>query len=192
VKTPFPAGLEPFEDNEVPDTDDRSEVLRAMGVPGGADRAHGRGYIHVSRDALWEVAKASPEGMVARCSTTTQTITRDWEPRYEASFRVNYFVDDILDVRWDDDWRYGSVELEVGAPLLGMIRHQKTEGSDFISVSEGSVQIIATDDPDVTEVAFVEHLDAVSGDAEDLIAGMNANYDALRELAHGRPIPPCP
>lgn len=72
-----------------------------------------------------------------------------------------------------------------------MIRHQKTQGSDFITRSEGTIQVLATDDPEVSELAFVEHLDAVSGGASDVLAGMQHNYDALVALAHGSLIPPC-
>ena len=73
-----------------------------------------------------------------------------------------------------------------------MIRHQKTQGSDFISLSEGSVQVLATPDPDVSELAFVEHLDAIQGGVTDVLKGMERNYDALVALAHDAPTPPCP
>jgi hypothetical protein len=43
----------------------------------------------------------------------------------------------------------------------------------------------------VTELWFVEHLDAISGSTDDVLGGMRDNHDALVELAHGRPIPPC-
>jgi hypothetical protein len=75
---------------------------------------------------------------------------------------------------------------------LGMIRHQKTQGSDFISLSEGSVQVLATPDPNVSELAFVEHLDAIQGGVGDLLKGMQRNYEALVALAHETPTPACP
>jgi hypothetical protein len=77
-------------------------------------------------------------------------------------------------------------------PFLGMVKHQKTQGSDFIHRSEGTIQISATDDPNVTELAFVEHLDAVSGGISDVLKGTQHNYDALVALSHGNPIPACP
>ena len=130
--------------------------------------------------------------MVARCSTDSQTIMPDTEPAYAFSFLVHYVVNNILTVEWDDQWRYGVITGEAPAVLLGMVRHQKIKGSDFITLSEGTVQVIATDDPAITELAFVEHLDAVMGSTGDLVAGMQANYDALVALAHGAPIPNCP
>ena len=73
-----------------------------------------------------------------------------------------------------------------------MIKHQKTQGSDFISVSQGTIQILATNDPGISELAFVEHLDAVSGGASDVLRGMQDNYGRLLALAHGLPSPTCP
>jgi hypothetical protein len=73
-----------------------------------------------------------------------------------------------------------------------MIKHQKVQGSDFISLSEGTIQVLATEDPAVSELAFVEHLDAVSASTGDVLQGVQHNYDALVASAHGTPIPPCP
>jgi hypothetical protein len=190
VTTPFPPGLEPLEENTVPDTDDRSEVLRTKSVSGGFIRVHGRGYVHASPAAVWAAA-LMPEAMIARCSTDKQEITLDTEPEYEFSFLVHYTRHEILTIEWDDQWRYGIVDGTAEEPRIGMIRHQKVQGSDFIELSAGSVQVLATDDPDISELAFVEHLDAIAGSASDVTAGMQSNYDALVELAHGRPIPPC-
>jgi hypothetical protein len=189
VATPFPAGLEPLDDNRVGDTDDRSEVLRHQTVSDDPISVHGRGYVLTSPGALWALTK-EPTAMVARCSTDEQMIA-ETDEGYEYSFSVHYIVRDILTVEWDDHWRYGVIEGSIDAPRLGMIRHQKTQGSDFITVSEGTVQVLATDDPEVSELAFVEHLEAVSGSAGDVLAGMQDNYDRLVALAHGAVIPAC-
>ncbi len=39
-----------------------------------------------------------------------------------------------------------------------MIKHQKIHGSDFVELSEGSIQVLATSDPDISELTFVERL----------------------------------
>ncbi len=190
VATPFPPGLEPLDDNQVPDSSEVTEVLRHKTVSGGPINVHGRGYVLVAPGTLWALTK-QPEAMIARCSTTEQRVTVDTDGAYEFSFLVHYTVRDILTVEWDDQWRYGVIEGTVDDPELGMIRHQKTQGSDFIDISEGTIQVLATDDPDVSELAFVEHLEAVSGGADDVLAGMQNNYDALVALAHGAAIPAC-
>ena len=191
VATPFPPGLEPLEDNVVADaTGEPTEILRSKNGGGDLINVHGRGYVVIAPAALWALTK-QPAAMMARCSTDEQQITAENAAAYEFSFLVHYIVRDVLTVEWDDQWRYGVVDGSIDAPVLGMIRHQKTQGSDFISVSEGTVQVLATADADVSELAFVEHLDAVSGDSDDVLAGMQHNYDALVALAHGAPIPAC-
>jgi len=190
VATPFPPGLEPLDDNRVPDASEVTEVLRHKTVSSDPINVHGRGYVFASPATLWALTK-QPEAMIARCSTTEQTVTIDTDGAYELSFLVHYIVRDILTVEWDDQWRYGVVEGTIDDPVLGMIRHQKTQGSDFIDVSEGTIQVLATDDPAVSELAFVEHLEAVSGGAGDVLAGMQDNYDRLVALARGAAIPAC-
>jgi hypothetical protein len=192
VTTPFPEGLEPFEENPV-ELDDplTAEMLHAATDDGDTIKVYGRGYVQTSPARLWVLAH-QPTAMVAVCSTDEQHITEDTEPQYEYSFLVHYVVHNVLTVEWDDQWRYGVI---LGTPddvQLGMIRHQKTQGSDFISLSEGSVQVLATTDPNVSELAFVEHLDAIQGGVSDVLKGMQRNYDALVALAHDAPTPACP
>jgi hypothetical protein len=114
-------------------------------------------------------------------------IMADNEAQYEFSFLIHYIVNDILTVEWDDQWRFGQVTDD-----LAMIRHQKIQGSDFVRLSEGTIQVLATSDPEVSELAFVEHLDATTATTSDVTQGVQHNYDALVAVAHGTPIPPCP
>jgi hypothetical protein len=192
VSTPFPPGLEPFDDTDTPASlvDPRGEELITDASGGGTIRAYGRGLVLAPPAAVWAAAKV-PEAMLARCNTTTQTVQRDNEPEYELSFLVHYVVEEILTVEWDDQWRGGLVLGTPDAPELVMIKHQKIQGSDFIAVSEGTIQLRATADPAATELWFVEHLDAISGSADDVVGGMRDNYDRLVALVHGLPIPPC-
>jgi hypothetical protein len=192
ISTPFPEGLEPFDDDaEVAELD--GTVVEGLTMRSTDDdfiRVYGRGYIFVSPVELYAAAH-DPEVMFAVCSTTTQTVDRGNEPQYELSFLVHYFVDDILDVEWDDQWRGDVVTGSLEDPELVMIKHQKIQGSDFISLSEGTVQLLATSDPTITELRFVEHLDAVMAGEGDVTAGMQSNYDRLLAVAHGSPLPSC-
>ncbi|MBX3154986.1 MAG: hypothetical protein KF773_03225 [Deltaproteobacteria bacterium] len=119
-------------------------------------------------------------------------MTLDIGSPFALSFLVHYFVDDILDVEWDDQWRGDVVRGEPEAPEVILIKHQKVRGSDFIDLSEGTIEIVDNPDPNVTELRFVEHLDALAGGISDVIEGMQDNYDRLVAVTHGRPIPPCP
>jgi hypothetical protein len=188
IDTPFPAGLEPFEDNKVAAQESGPfvETLRTATDDSDNIRVYGRGFVLVPPAELWAAAKHSAPN-VSTCKTDEQSVTEANEPQYEYSFLVHYIVHDILTVEWDDQWRFGTID-----ETLGMIRHQKVQGSDFIRLSEGTIQVLATADPNVSELAFVEHLDAVQATTGDVLQGVQHNYDALVATAHGSPIPPCP
>jgi hypothetical protein len=193
VATPFPAGLEPLEDNPVPvlQGGDRTETLVTQADDTDFIHIYGRGYALAPPGIVYAGTK-NPMVMVAVCSTNQQQITPDNDPSYEFSFLVHYVVNNVLTVEWDDQWRYGTIDGTVDDPTLAMIKHQKIQGSSFITTSEGTVEISATDDPNVTELAFVEHLDSVGGSDADVTKGMQHNYAAIVAAAHGNPIPPCP
>lgn len=188
VSTPFPPGLEPFEDNGVPERPDGPfvETLRTESQRSDNISVHGRGFVLVDFETLWAASQA-PEPNVSECKTSSHSVMPGNEPQYDYSFLVHYVVNDILTVEWDDQWRFGRITDE-----LGMIKHQKVQGSDFITLSEGTIQVITTSDPGVSELLFVEHLDAIMADTGDVVAAMQHNYDALVAVAHGNPIPPCP
>jgi hypothetical protein len=192
VTTPFPEGLEPFEDNPVElDGDLTAEHLQSSTKGGDEIKVYGRGYVHIAPEQLWQLTY-QPPAMVATCSTDEQQVIENNDGAYAYSFIVHYIVRDVLTVEWDDQWRYGVVLGSPSSLELGMIKHQKVQGSDFITTSEGTVQVLATEDPEVSELAFVEHLEAISGGTSDVLEGMQHNYDALLALAHDSPIPPCP
>jgi hypothetical protein len=185
IETPFPEGLEPLEDNIVPDGA-VEETLRTATGDEEFIRVYGRGFVLVPPAELWSIAKASAPN-VSACKTDEHQVTEANEPQYEYSFLVHYVVNDFLTVEWDDQWRFGAID-----DTLAMIRHQKVQGSDFIRLSEGTIQVLATADPNVSELAFVEHLDAVQATTGDVLQGVQHNYDALVATAHGNPIPACP
>ena len=188
ILTPFPPGLEPLEDNLVSPLPDGpfDETLRFKTTDTDILRIYARGFVQLPLDSVWAVAK-SPTPNVSTCRTDERIVTEANEPQYEYSFLVHYIVHDILTVEWDDQWRFGLV-----TEKLGMIHHQKIQGSDFVRLSEGTIQVLATSDPNVTELAFVEHLDATSATTSDVTQGVQHNYDALVATAHGTPIPACP
>jgi hypothetical protein len=192
ISTPFPEGLEPFEDNVVAPLPEGPFEEKLRTATGDKDyiRVYARGFVLVPPDVMWTVAK-SAEVNKSTCKTDEQIITEGNEPQYEYSFLVHYVVHDFLTVQWDDQWRFGTVEVSE-TETIGMIRHQKVQGSDFIRLSEGTIQVLATADPNVTELAFVEHLDAVAATPGDVLQGVQHNYDALVATAHGVAIPPCP
>jgi hypothetical protein len=191
IKTPFPPGLEPLEDDAAPPADMASETISITSTDSDFIRVYGRGYVQTDPATVW-AASQSPDPNMAICSTTSRTVDIANETQYEYSFLVHYEVDDVLTVRWDDQWRFGVIEGTADAPTFGMIKHQKTMGSSFITLSEGTIQVLATDNPQLTELDFVEHLNAVEASADDVIKGVTHNYNSLVAVSHGNPVPPCP
>lgn len=193
ISTPFPPGLEPFADDAENQALDGTvvEVLSVGSTDEPIIMAYGRGFLFAPPAEVYAAAH-DPEVMLAVCSTTSHSIDNNNDPAYDLSYLVHYFVDDILNVEWDDQWRGDVVTGTLDAPELVMMKHQKIQGSDFISLSEGTVQLLATDDPAITEVRFVEHLDAIMASEADVIDGMQSNYDRMLATVHGNPLPACP
>ena len=191
--TVFPAGLEPLEADPVPvqQGGTPTETLAFQSTEEGYISLYGRGYVHATPATVWPLAK-NPQNMIALCSTTTQTVTPNDEPSYEFSFQVAYTVDSTLTIDWQEDWRYGTITGTVADPTLAMIRYQKVYGSDFIDLIEGSVEVKSTDDPNVTDVEFVEHLKALESGVADMMKSMQYRFDSLVAAAHSMPQPACP
>jgi hypothetical protein len=193
VTTVFPPGLEPLEDNAAPQPPGgpSSEELMLVSSDGEHKWVHGRGFIQAPPAAVWAASK-DPERMAADCDTTRHVATLGVEPEYEYGFQMHYDVDDILNVAWDELWRYGTIEGVVDAPTFAIIRYQKVFGSDFITNLEGSAIFLATDVAGRTELEFVEHLTALGGSVDNIKRSMQRRFNTLSAVVHGRDIPPCP
>jgi len=191
IHTEFPDGLMPFEDNPIAAQPDGpfDETLRTASTNNDYIHVYARGFVQVPPEMMWTVAK-DPAPNASVCKTDEQQITPGNEPQYEFSFLIHYIVNNVVTVEWDDQWRFGWID--DGSEQLGMIRHQKVQGSDFITLSEGTIQVWPTSDPGVAELQFVEHFDAVQASTTDVLQGVQHNYDALVAVAHGNPLPPCP
>jgi hypothetical protein len=191
--THFPAGLEPLEDDTAPAQQAPYTEGLAMvdGDNGSYTWLHGRGYLRLPPAEVWATAK-DPELMATVCSTDAHMVMLDTDPAYEEVFDVHYTVDQVITVEWDEQWRYGTVEGMVAMPMLAMIRYQKVFGSELIRLIEGSIEVLATDDPDVTEVQFIEHINAAGGGVADMRKSMQHRFDAIAAVARGDAVPACP
>ena len=151
---------------------------------------HARGVILAPPGIVWALAKDG-ERMASICDTDRHSIMLGPEPQYEYGFKIHYEVDEIVTVAWDELWRYGTVDGTPADPALAMVRYQKVFGSDFITTLEGSIQVIAREDPQQTELQFVEHLDAFGGSADQMEGSMKRRFADLAAAAHGEPEPGC-
>jgi hypothetical protein len=192
--TAFPPGLEPLEDNTAPRQDGGAiepGIEFVDGDNGSWAWVHGRGYLAGTPAEVWATLK-DPELMAAVCSTDSHSFETGVEPDYEHSFELSYFVDDVINIEWDELWRYGTIEGTQAAPALGMVRYQKVWGSELIYTLEGSIQLHALEAAGFTEVQFVEHLAAAGGDLSDIRQSMQQRYDSVVSVLAGGVAPPCP
>ncbi len=205
VTTLFPPGLEPLADDpEVQAV--AAPVAEALVMTNTQDtevHVYGRGYVFAPVATVWAAAQ-DPLALIATCNTDAQAITQQDETGYALDFSVHYTVNNILTVGWDDQYRGAVISVGVGSSqVLGMgipgdvvsrtmIEHQKTMGSSFISVSEGTTQLLANADNSVTEVQMIEHLKAVEQPLDQVTNGMRHEFDSLLAIAHGGAVPACP
>ena len=193
--TVFPPGLEPLEDDTAPMQQGGAytETL-AMVTPSFStyNAVHGRGYVLAPIAQVWALSK-NPDVQDQGCEVTRHSSTIGDEPQYEYSFDMHYEVDNVITVAWDEQWRFGTIDGTPEAPTRAMVRYQKVSGTDFIKILEGSVQYFpAPDDPNVTMIEMIEHVNARSSGTSDTMATMQRRFDDTVALAHGGVIAPCP
>jgi hypothetical protein len=91
-------------------------------------------------------------------------------------------------IAFDVDWHQGLVDGDADSPDIVGIRWQKTAGSPFITLLEGSA-VVARIDDDTTSLELVEHLDAVQTTSADTEAFLQDFYDSARIVVHGGDLP---
>jgi hypothetical protein len=163
------------------------DLVVAVGETPRYHWVHTHGYIHAPLETVYD-ALSNPEACVDRRKVTRYTITPDVEPEYERSFLTHNEVDDIITVEFDMTWRFGTVEQTNEVPDLVAGTFSKTFGTTFISIMRGSIVARRIDDT-TTELEFVEHLNAATGGADELMTFANDYYDNVVALSHGDPLP---
>jgi len=191
--SPFPPGLEPFEENTaprpaaVPGEDFPETLVLASGETDAYVWAHARGFVQAPTEKVW-AAMRDPAVMLDLRNTDEQSFDVDVEPEYDFSYMLHYTVHEFVTVEWDELWRLGAIEGELLAPSFGLARYQKVWGTQFISLLEGSVIVLEVDEQ-TSEVQFVEHTKAVSTGTGTVEGSMRDRFAAIVAAAHGEPPP---
>jgi hypothetical protein len=190
VATEYPPGLEPLEDNTAPEPGavDTLVYVSAHSDEFGYDWAHGRGWVAAPMQVVWTALQDS-EVIVSWRRTSSHLMTPTPDPAYDLRFTMHYYVDDIINVEWDEDWRYGVVDGSPEEPALAMVRYQKVFGTTFIDLIEGSIQIYPKD-AQTTEIEFVEHVDATMAGTREIEISMEDRFASIVARSHGQPLPP--
>lgn len=192
----FPAGLEPLEDNRapVPEGTDDDPYPEELSLVSGHDEtsdygwAHAIGFAHADLRDTW-AALQDPEVDIDRRRVQEWEVTEDYESGYDNSYLIHNVSHDIVTVTFDIAWRHGAVEGTADAPELVAIRWQKVEGTEFVTLLEGSALLEPVDDG-VTQISLVEHLDSAgSGEEEDVEAYFTDLYASVLAWLAGEPLP---
>ncbi len=200
VATPFPPGLEPWEEpNAAPlpapiegDPCPETITLARVAPFGRSTAVHARACIHAPLDVVWDAIRNPQTGRDP--SSTHPPFMVLPEPIAEECdglYQTQVHVDDVVDVDFRLCWRHEVIEGTDDAPLLTATRWQKVWGTSIITTLEGSL-IARThpDDPSITTLEYQYHLDALIDDPERIESYLSAIYARLRDDAHGVPLLP--
>lgn len=192
-ETPFPDGLEPLDENDLPgpgtDADPYPEDYQLEGSHSGRyDLILGRGYIHAPVAAVWAAFQNPAVGADRRTSPTWTSTPLD-DPDYDASFVVHHVANDIVTVEWDVTWRESVVTGSVEEPEIVALRWQKTDGSTLISVIEGSMVLRPVGDGSITELELAYHANATGASLDSYLRYMRDIFDDAVAVTHGEPLP---
>lgn len=191
----IPSDLAPLEDNTADYPEARSDEPypeELVMVSGEADEyywTHARGYVHASLADTW-AAWSTPEACIDRRVVGDYTITEVEGSDYDVEFIVHNVVYDIITVEFDNTWRQDAVEGTADAPELVYGRWAKTDGTTYIDLIEGSLELKPVEGEDaITEVSLIEHLDGATSTEAEIEAFFTDMFDSVVALAHGEPLP---
>jgi hypothetical protein len=200
VETPFPSGLEPWEDPNLapepePTADDPCpETITFARAPswGRATSVHARACIHAPPSGVWGSIRNPQTG---RDPLSTQppfiVLPAPIPEECDGLYETQLHVDDVVDVDFRVCWRHAVVEGTVDAPLLTASRWQKVWGTAVLTTLEGSLVARPHEaDPNITTLEYQYHLDAVFDEPDRIEAYLTSIYGRLRDDAHGIPLLP--
>ncbi len=187
----FPARLSPLEENRAPRPKGGDPVREAFEVVSGGEDglwwAHGRGFVQAPVGVVW-LASRDIDVCVDRREVEEWTVTNDTVPEFDASYTIHNRVQDILTVEYDTTWVHEVQQGTPAQPERVVAQWDKTAGTTFIDLLAGSLELTPTDDPQVTEISMVSHLDAALRDDETIATYLRDYYDDLLDTVHGRPL----
>lgn len=185
-----PVGLSMLEDLQASppaavDGDDTPETVNV--VTGGADDydwAHGDGYVDLPLDSV-VTAFQDPDVGVDRRRISAWEVEYDTNANYDLSYTVTNHSDEIIQVDFDVTWGHGAAEANPDGVAAVW---SKTDGTEFITVLQGSAQLLPVDDG-TTEVQLIYHLSTVDSDETDAAEYLTDFYGSILAVAHGEALP---
>jgi hypothetical protein len=192
VEKEFPTILEPLEEIRVglPEGDDYPEEIEVLSEDGeNYAWVHARGYLHLSLDDAW-IALRNDLVYVNQRDVAEYTVTEVDSDEYDYIFVVDNKVQDIVPVEFTNEWRHVG-NLDDKDDVSDVVAFwQKTDGTEFIQLMEGSVEIIPVEGEDaVVEIRIIEHLKATLDQEANAVEFVTDMAERWRLVGHGESIP---
>lgn len=192
IEKDFPSILEPLEDIRVglPEGDGYPEEVNIISQDGDEYAwVHARGYLPVSLDEAW-TALRNDLVYVNQRTVKEYTVEEVHSDIYDYVYLVDNEVQDLVTVEFTNEWRHVGNVNDKGEVSDVIVRWQKTEGTDFIQLMEGSVEIIPVEDEDsVVEFRIIEHLQATLDQEANAVEFVTDMAERWRLVLEGAPIP---
>jgi hypothetical protein len=191
--TSFPAGLDPIATDTVapPNAAGGNPYPETVTVVPGSNSDYNyvfaTGYVDASIEDVWAAFKI-PNVVVDRHNISSYTVTNDVEKGYDVSFLTTYTDNNVVTVTFDLTWREGVVAGTEANPTQVSVVYQKTYGSSFISLMEGSIQLVQVN-PTVTELQFAQRMNAQNTDSGTIATWTNEMFNSVVAQVHGKPLP---
>lgn len=192
VDKEFPTTLEPLEEMRVglPEGDNHPEEIEVFSEDGEAYAwVHARGYLHLSLEDAW-TALRNDLVYVNQRTVAEYTVTEVDSDTYDYIFVVDNRVDDIVPVEFTNEWRHVGNLNDKGEISDVVVRWQKIEGTDFIQLMEGSVEILPVEGEDeIVEIRIIEHLKATLDQEDNAVEFVTDMAERWRLVGAGQDIP---
>jgi hypothetical protein len=192
VEKEFPSVLEPLEEIRVglPEGDDYPEEIELLSEDGEEYAwVHARGYLHLSLDDAW-TALRNDLVYVNQRTVESYSVTEVDSEEYDYIYIVENQVQDIVPVEFTNEWRHVGNLDEKGDVSDVVVRWQKIEGTDFIQLMEGSVEILPVEgEYEVVEIRIIEHLKATLDQEDNAVEFVTDMAERWRLVGQGQSIP---
>jgi len=195
--TSFPPGLDALATDTVPppqpEGDGGDEYPETLSLTQGSDSVDNYNYVVATGyvDAPIEAVRAAfqiPNVVVDRHGITSYTVQENVETGYTVSFLTAYTIDGLATVNFDLTWREGVVAGTTADPTQVSVVYEKTYGSSFISLMEGSIQLVSVT-PSVTELEFVQRMNAEDTSSQNIASWTTELFGSVVAQVHGQPLP---
>ncbi len=123
-----------------------------------------------------------------RREVTSWTTELGVDPTALDSSVIHNTVISVAVVMFDISWRHGLAKGTEKAPEVTAARWQKTAGTDYIELIEGSV-VLSKVDANTTSIEVVEHLKAFTRDFNTAKRYVRDMYNAVVAQSKDQPLP---